>query len=118
MNMYLLAVLYLACWRVSNLVANEPGPFHVFRRMRLFALFTCIGPSDETRRTIGNKLCRAFHLYQALQCEYCNSVYICTVAAAWYVWFLHLSWMLVPVLALAGSTAVIMVKVTHEKLQR
>ncbi len=99
-------VMVLAAWRISNLVSNESGPGHMFRHLRQWAMRMC-------RRV---KWCREFGLAELMQCEYCNSIWICTVL--WLLWlhFGHdLGLFLTP---LAMSTVVIIIKRWHEKLQR
>ncbi len=99
-------VMVLAAWRFSNLLSNESGPFHVFRHIRQWAMRMC-------RRV---KWCREFGLAEWTQCEYCNSIAICTVL--WGLWLLfghNLTLFLTP---FAMSTVVILIKRGHEKLQR
>lgn len=99
-------ILVLAAWRFSNMLTNEAGPFHFFRHVRQWAMRMC-------RRV---KWCREFGLAEWTQCEYCNSIVICTVL--WLLWlqFGHnLSLFLTP---FALSTIVILIKRKHEQLQR
>lgn len=101
-----MVVLVLAAWRMSNLLTNEAGPFHVFRHIRQWAMRMC-------RRV---KWCREFGLAEWTQCEYCNSLVICTLL--WCLWlaFGHdLALFLTP---FAMSTLVILIKRKHEQLQR
>lgn len=110
-------VMVLALWRLSNLVANESGPWRCFKRLRLLAAFICQGPEDEADRTWLNKACREFHLHDMLECEYCNSMWLAPLLMLGYHVGGHtfaitfLSW-------LALSTTTIFLKRTHEKLQR
>ncbi len=99
-------MLVLAAWRMCNLLSNESGPFHMFRHIRQWAVRMC-------RRV---KWCREFGLAEWTQCEYCNSVAICTALWIAYLLFGHvLALVLTP---LAMSTLVILIKRSHEKLQR
>lgn len=99
-----LALLALACWRISNLVANEEGPYKMFLRLRVWAKMMCAR----------HKWCRDYGLYDMLNCEYCNSMYIAPVLVFLY-WRMGyvFNWVLLP---LAISTCVILLKKTHEKL--
>lgn len=99
-------VIVLAAWRFSNMLTKEAGPFHVFRHIRQWALRMC-------RRV---KWCREFGLAEWTQCEYCNSIAICTVLWVIYLLIGHLlALILVP---FAMSTLVIFLKRKHEQLQR
>lgn len=62
-------ILALAVWRVSNLIANETGPFYVFQTIRSRVA------RAEVRSRRKNGLLSKFHLYELLNCEYCNSVW-------------------------------------------
>lgn len=101
-------LLALATWRLSSLLANEPGPFLVFRRIRRKARELC--------RT--NRLCRKFHLYDGLTCEWCNSVWIGTALTIALGPFLALSVPQFLTLPLALSTCTIVVKYTVHTLER
>lgn len=92
-------ILALTLWRVSNLVANESGPAHSFKRFRIIARGLCI---------FGPRFWRWFHFYELVSCEYCNSVWLGTPLAIAY----HgdLSHEYIPVLVLSWSASVIMFK--------
>lgn len=93
-------------WRVASLVANETGPFYIFQRIRTWADILCQK----------NWLCREFHLYEMLECEWCNSVWIgiafTQMLLAWGDTFLY--WAILP---LAISTWVIFLKYLIQGLQ-
>ncbi len=111
------AVMVLALWRVSNLVANEDGPWQIFRKMRLFTVFMCQGPEQNWHRTWLNKACSDFHFHDMLECEYCNSLWLAPVFMLAY----HLGGHTIALTVftwLALSTTTIFVKRYHEKLQR
>lgn len=96
----------LAVWRISNLFANESGPFHIFKRLRVRARYLCVN----------NRFCRRFHLYELVSCEYCNSMWFGTALAAYYLADNRIPLFLFFPYALAFSTATILIKVTHELL--
>ncbi len=100
------SVLVLAAWRFSNLLSNEAGPFHMFRHIRQWAMRQC-------RRV---KWCREFGLAEWTQCEYCNSVAICI--ALWLGWLVLGHVVTILLTPFAMSTVVILIKRTHEQLQR
>ncbi len=111
------SVLVLALWRVSNLVANERGPWHCFKRLRLLAAFICKGPEDKGKRTWLNKACGDFHLHDLLECEYCNSMWLAPVFMVLYAHWGHaIALTVFTWLALSATT--ILIKRYHEKLQR
>jgi hypothetical protein len=65
-----------AVWRLSSLFANERGPFAVFERLRRRAAVL----------TKHNQFCKAFHLYDGLLCEWCNSIWFASaIVPAWYL---------------------------------
>lgn len=99
-------VLALACWRMSNLLANESGPHHTFRHVRQWAKRMC-------RR---NAWCKRFGLAELVECEYCNSMWFATFITVGYL-VLHSTfvWIMVP---FALSTAAIIIKRAHEWLQK
>lgn len=106
MNLETAAVLTLACWRLSNMLANESGPMHTFRHIRQWAKRMC-------RR---NRWCNRFGLAELMECEYCNSVWFGTIITVGYLLLDKLFvWLMVP---LALSTLTIIIKRTHEALQR
>lgn len=100
------AVLLLSAWRFSNMLSNESGPFHVFRHIRQWAMRMC-------RRV---KWCREFGLAEWTQCEYCNSVAICTVL--WVLWLVFGIWLIYFLTPFAMSTVVIFMKRKHEQWQK
>lgn len=96
-------IFSLAIWRLSSLFANEEGPFLIFGRLRLY----CEKLSNN------NLLCKAFHLYEGLCCEWCNSI--------WFAFPLSLIFersifnnFFVP---LAASTCVILLKHVRELIE-
>lgn len=76
---FFLYVLLIApgIWRMSSLLANEDGPFAVFKHLREQAAIW----------TKYNWLAKRFHLYEGLCCEWCNSMWIGipTVAALYFL---------------------------------
>lgn len=104
MNLLDFIVLGFITWRGANLVANEHGPFWMFAHLRRRARMACKS----------NWFCRRLHLYEMLECEYCNSVWIGAVVTALYLWlgqtFIYFG------LFLALSTMAIFLKKMHEAL--
>jgi hypothetical protein len=97
--------LSLAAWRLASLVANEDGPWYMFKRLRARA-------EDWCNRY---KFCRELGLYELFSCEWCNSIWIGTILTLLYLWIgetiLYLA------LPLALSTVVIIIKYIVEFLQ-
>src|SRR5215208_3555555 len=97
--------LSLAAWRLASLVANEDGPWMIFRRLRERAEHWC-----QTYR-----FCRELGLYELFSCEWCNSIWIGAGLTVLYLWLggtiLYLA------LPLALSTVVIVIKYTVQLLQ-
>ncbi len=58
--------LSLAAWRLASLISNEDGPWMMFKRFRLLAERWCNN----------YRFCREFGLYELVECEWCNSVWI------------------------------------------
>src|SRR6185503_19829331 len=97
--------LALAAWRLASLVANEDGPWQVFKRIRERAEEWC-------KRY---KFCSELGLYELFSCEWCNSVWIGAGLT------LHYLWMGVAILYIALphalSTVAIVIKYLVELLQ-
>ena len=98
-------LLSLAAWRLASLVANEDGPWMVFKRLRQRAEQWC----KQYR------FCSELGLYELFSCEWCNSIWIGTVLTLLYLWLgetiLYLA------LPLALSTVVIIIKYVVQVLQ-
>lgn len=105
MSLTIFFYLSLAAWRLASLVANEDGPWYIFKRMRQRA-------DDWCQRY---KFCRELGLSELFSCEWCNSVWIGTILTLLYLWIgetiLYLA------LPLALSTVVIIIKYVVEFLK-
>jgi hypothetical protein len=97
MNMVEFVILALAVWRCSSLLANEPGPWKVFERFRDWVC------------------AKDFQLGEGLTCEWCNSVWIGTVATLMYFAWRGTIWLALP---MAMSTVTILIKFIRERLER
>jgi hypothetical protein len=97
--------LSLAAWRLASLIANEDGPWMMFRRLRERAEQWCKK----------YRFCREFGIYELFSCEWCNSVWIGAGLTVLYLWLgeaiLYLA------LPLALSTVVIIIKYVVQLLQ-
>jgi hypothetical protein len=97
--------LSLAAWRLASLVANEDGPWMVFKRLRERAERWC----KQYR------FCRELGLYDLFACEWCNSIWIGAGLTLLYLWIgeaiLYLA------LPLALSAVAIMIKYVVQLLQ-
>jgi hypothetical protein len=95
----------LAAWRLASLVANEDGPWFMFKRFRERAEGWC-------KRY---RFCRELGLYELVNCEWCNSIWIGALLTLLYLWIgdaiLYLA------LPLALSTIVILIKYLIQLLQ-
>jgi hypothetical protein len=97
--------LALAAWRLASLVANEDGPWMVFKRLRQRAEQWC----KQYR------FCSELGLYELFSCEWCNSIWIGAGLTALYLWLgdsiLYLA------IPLALSTVAIIIKYVVQALQ-
>jgi hypothetical protein len=97
--------LSLAAWRLASLVANEDGPWMVFKRLRQRAEQWC----KQYR------FCSELGLYELFSCEWCNSIWIGAGLTALYLWLgdaiLYLA------IPLALSTVAIIIKYLVQALQ-
>ena len=66
MSLNIFLYLSLAAWRLASLVANEDGPWMMFKRFRQRAEQWC----QQYR------FCRELGLYELVTCEWCNSIWI------------------------------------------
>jgi hypothetical protein len=97
--------LSLAAWRLASLVANEDGPWMVFKRLRARAEQWC----NRYR------FCRELGLYDLFACEWCNSVWIGAGLTLLYLWIGNaILYLAIP---LALSTVAIVIKYLVEFLQ-
>jgi hypothetical protein len=97
--------LALAAWRLASLVANEDGPWMVFKRLRARAEQWC----NKYR------FCRELGLYDLFACEWCNSVWIGAGLMLLYLWIGNaILYLAIP---LALSTMAIVIKYLVEYLQ-
>jgi len=105
MTLNIFFYLSLAAWRLASLIANEDGPWQVFKRVRQRAEQWC----QKYR------FCRELGLYELFACEWCNSVWIGAVLTVLYLWIgetiLYLA------LPLALSTVAIIIKYVVQLLQ-
>lgn len=97
--------LSLAAWRLASLIANEDGPWQMFKRFRQHAEHWC----QKYR------FCRELGLYELFACEWCNSVWIGVILIALYIWMGEA--ILYIALPLALSTVVIIIKYIVQLLQ-
>ena len=101
----LLVYFGAAVWRLSNLIANEKGPFGVFETLRSKTI------RAEVRSRRKNGFLYRFHATELLNCEYCNSI--------WFGGFFTLAYLISPNVAtilafpLALSTVAIFFKKVH-----
>lgn len=59
-----LFIFVLGLWRLSSLVANEDGPFLLFKRIRIVA----------QQMEADSEFIHKFRLADGLECEWCNSL--------------------------------------------
>lgn len=105
MSLHVFFYLALAAWRLASLVANEDGPWFIFKRFRLRAEQWC----NKYR------FCRELGLYELVSCEWCNSIWIGVIITALYLWLGNT--ILYIALPLALSTVAILIKYVVELLQ-
>jgi len=103
LNIFL--ILSLAAWRLASLVANEDGPWMVFKRLRQRAELLC-------KRY---RFCSELGLYELFSCEWCNSIWIGVGLTLLYLWMGHTIFYIA--LPLALSTVAIIIKYVVELLQ-
>ena len=105
MSLNIFFYLGLAAWRLASLIANEDGPWLVFKRLRQKAEQWC----NKYR------FCRDLGVYDLFSCEWCNSVWIGAGLTLLYLWIgetiLYLA------LPLAFSTVAIVIKYVVQVLQ-
>ena len=97
--------LSLAAWRLASLIANEDGPWMMFKRFRQRAEQWC-------KRY---RFCRELGLYELITCEWCNSIWIGIGLTSLYLWIGET--ILYVALPLALSTVAIIIKYVVQLLQ-
>jgi hypothetical protein len=105
MDTTLFFYLALAAWRFASLIANEEGPWRIFLKIRRFAAHLC-------KRFVA---CEKFGLYELLNCEWCNSVWIGVGLTLLYLWIGNV--ILYVTLPFALSTVVIVIKYVVQALK-
>ena len=95
----------LAAWRLASLVANEDGPWMVFKRLRQRAEQWCKN----------YRFCREMGVYDLFSCEWCNSIWIGAGLTLLYLWIGDA--ILYIALPLAFSTVAIVIKYVVQVLQ-
>jgi hypothetical protein len=105
MTLNIFFYLALAAWRLASLVANEDGPWQIFKRLRQHAEIWC----NKYR------FCRELGLYELVTCEWCNSVWIGAGLTILYLWVGET--ILYLILPLALSTVTIIIKYIVQILQ-
>ena len=105
MSLNIFFYLGLAAWRLASLLANEDGPWFVFKHLRQSAEQWC-------KRY---KFCRELGLHELITCEWCNSVWIGAGLTALYLWMGES--ILYIALPLALSTVAIVLKYVVQVLQ-
>ena len=105
MSLSIFFYLSLAAWRLASLVANDDGPWMIFKRLRSRAEQWCKK----------YKFCRELGLYELVTCEWCNSVWIGVGLTALYLWVGEA--ILYIALPLALSTVAIIIKYVVQLLQ-
>ena len=105
MSFQIFFYLSLAAWRLASLVANEDGPWQIFKRLRRHAEEWC-------KRY---RFCSDLGLHELVSCEWCNSIWIGVGLTLLYLWIgetiLYLA------LPLALSTVAIVIKYIVQVLQ-
>ncbi|HJR79528.1 MAG TPA: DUF1360 domain-containing protein [Anaerolineales bacterium] len=105
MSLNIFFYLSLAAWRLASLVANEDGPWFMFKRFRGRAEAWC-------KRY---RFCRELGLYELVTCEWCSSIWI--GAGLTILYLLIGETVLYLALPLALSTVAIVIKYLVEYLQ-
>ena len=105
MSLNIFLYLSLAAWRFASLLANEDGPWMMFKRFRYRAEQWC----QQYR------FCRELGLYELITCEWCNSIWIGVGLTALYLWIGETIFYLA--LPFALSTVAIIIKYVIQLLQ-
>jgi hypothetical protein len=105
MSLTIFFYLSLAAWRLASLVANEDGPWMIFKRLRQRAEHWC----QKYR------FCNELGLYELFSCEWCNSIWIGAGLTLLYLWLGESIFYIA--LPFALSTVVIIIKYLVEFLQ-
>jgi len=102
MTPFIVIYLFAAVWRLSNLFANENGPFHLFLKLRSRIA------RAEVRSRKKNGLLSKLHLHEGVNCEYCNSIWFGIFFAV--VYFIDPQVAIALAFPLALSTGAILIK--------
>jgi hypothetical protein len=97
--------LSLTAWRFASLIANEDGPWLIFKRFREKAEQWCKS----------YRFCRELGLYELISCEWCNSIWIGIGLTLLFLWIGEA--ILYVALPFALSTVAIIIKHVVEVLE-
>jgi fatty acid desaturase len=88
-------LLALATWRISSLLVNEDGPWHVFARLRALV---GVRHDDEFQPVASNVVAGAF------TCIWCMSVWVALALSvlSWF-WSGVAAWIVLPLALSAGA---------------
>lgn len=106
MSLTTFVFIVLAAWRLSNLLANEEGPWHIFKKLRRSAAML------EKRTPFWKK----FHLYEGCNCELCNSIWFGSLLT--WLYLAIGDRIVLMVMPLAISTCVILIKYARQALEQ
>src|SRR5262245_18259914 len=106
MSLTIFFYLSLAAWRLASLIANEDGPWMIFKRIRQRAEQWC----QKYR------FCNELGLYELFSCEWWNTIWIGAGLTLFYIWMGESIFFIA--LPFALSTVVILIKYVLEFLQR
>jgi len=98
-------IFALADWRISNLFANEHGPFDIFAKIRV-AAGGCIDSNCDGKSWFA----------KGLMCEWCNSMWFGTLIILCYLKWSDIVFWICVIAAL--STCTILIKFFREYLEK
>ena len=105
MSLTIFFYVSLAAWRLASLLANEDGPWLIFKRFRERAESWC-------KRY---RFCRELGLYELVSCEWCNSIWIGAGLTLLHLWVGETIFYIA--LPFALSTIVILIKHIFQLLE-
>ena len=113
MNFLILLLSALATWRICNLIIEEPGPFHIFEKLRTKVGLTRVSDMEMPEQIMFSD--REFvhngeFFAELIECIMCLSVWVGAVISIYLAVTGLIDWRLVPIYAVALSAITILIK--------
>jgi hypothetical protein len=112
-NLILLLITSVSVWRVSNLINNEDGPFHIFEKIREAVGLTKVEdlPLNEQIAYPDKEFIHDGNvLAEMIECMWCLSIWVGSVFALYLALTKNIKKSFIPLFIFASSAITIFIK--------